>query len=352
MEKGITWYLLSLKLYMKKKMYYFQLLVMLLVLFLIYKIQLPELNTVAVGVCYEDSTLGKEIYETLEKSDSVFEYSMYLNADELQRDVLGGKLEGGFVFTELFDEGIKTGETKDTILFYSTPFSMKAEVLKETIYAAVFESISETMLLEIDKEQYGEADEYRSQRIAELNTWYLESDALFKLEIVEVPIESKESEHEKQQKSMFHSKTYPIQGTAGLLTFLIMYLAYSQKWEIGNRAVLKALSRKEQIMYMAISVMAAATIPSIISMGISVFAQETRGILIEIVTMMVLMLVSVIWINLLGKIIKNYMTYIGCGLAILLANAVLCPIFIDLSVFVPAIKYIRILLPLGWYFLF
>lgn len=352
MEKSITWYLLSLKLYMKKKMYYFQLLAMLLVLFLIYKIQMPELNTVAVGVCYEDSTLGKEIYETLDESDSAFEYSVYVNVDELRRDVLGGKLEGGFVFTELFDEGVKTGETKDTILFYSTPFSMKAEVLKETVYAAVFESISETLLLEIDKEQYGEADAYRSQRVAELNKWYLESDALFKLEIVEVPTESKESEQEIQQKSLFQAKTYPIQGTAGLLTFLIMYLAYSQRWEVGSRAVLKALSRKDQVMYMAISVLAAATIPAILSMGIAVFAQETRGMLIEMITMIILILVSIIWITLLGKIIKNYMTYIGCGLAVLLANAVLCPIFIDLSVFVPAIKYVRMMLPLGWYFLF
>ena len=218
MEKSLRWYKLSLKLHMKKKMYYFQMLVMVLVLLLVYKIQMPKLNTVEVGVCFSESATGKEIYESLKDAEDVFEYKQYTDKDHLETDVLAGQIESGFVFTKQFDTGIQNGEMKDTILFYSTPFSMKAEVLKEAIYAATFEYISDALLLEIDEEQYGNTDELRRERLSLLNDWYLESDALFELEIVEVPIE-KQAEN---NAGVFNTKTYPIQGTAGVLVLLIM----------------------------------------------------------------------------------------------------------------------------------
>ena len=347
MEKSIRWYILSLKLHMKKKMYYFQMLVMVLVLLLVYKIQMPKLNTVEVGVCFSESATGKEIYESLKDAEDVFEYKQYTDKEQLETDVLAGQLESGFVFTKQFDTGIQNGEMKDTILFYSTPFSMKAEVLKEAIYAATFEYISDALLLEIDEEQYGNTDELRRERLSLLNDWYLESDALFELEIVEVPIE-KQAEN---NAGVFNTKTYPIQGTAGVLVLLIMYLAYSKKWENESRAVLKALPQRDRNVYMAAVIFAGVTFPAIIATVFSIMIPETRGVLTEIIAMIVLIVISTIWIMLLGKVIKNYMTYIGSGVAILLANIICCPIFVDLAVFVPAIKYIRMLLPMGWFFL-
>lgn len=347
MEKSLRWYKLSLKLHMKKKMYYFQMLVMVLVLLLVYKIQMPKLNTVEVGVCFSESTIGKEIYESLKDAEDVFEYKRYTDKEHLETDVLAGQIESGFVFTKQFDTGIQNGEMKDTILFYSTPFSMKAEVLKEAIYAATFEYISDALLLKIDEEQYGNTDELRRERLSLLNDWYLESDALFELEIVEVPIE-KQAEN---NAGIFNTKTYPIQGTAGVLVFLILYLAYSKKWENENKAVLKALPQRDRNAYMAAVIFAGVTFPAIIAATFSIMIPETRGVLTEIIAMIVLIVISTIWIMLLGKVIKNYMTYIGSGVAILLANIICCPIFVDLAVFVPAIKYIRILLPMGWFFL-
>ena len=347
MEKSIRWYILSLKLHMKKKMYYFQMLVMVLVLLLVYKIQMPKLNTVEVGVCFSESATGKEIYESLKDAEDVFEYKQYTDKEHLETDVLAGQIESGFVFTKQFDTGIQNGEMKDTILFYSTPFSMKAEVLKEAIYAATFEYISDALLLEIDEEQYGNTDELRRERLSLLNDWYLESDALFELEIVEVPIE-KQAEN---NAGVFNTKTYPIQGTAGVLVLLIMYLAYSKKWENESRAVLKALPQRDRNVYMAAVIFAGVTFPAIIATIFSIMIPETRGVLTEIIAMIVLIVISTIWIMLLGKVIKNYMTYIGSGVAILLANIICCPIFVDLAVFVPAIKYIRMLLPMGWFFL-
>lgn len=347
MEKSLRWYILSLKLHMKKKMYYFQMLVMVLVLLLVYKIQMPKLNTVEVGVCFSESATGKEIYESLKDAEDVFEYKQYTDKEHLETDVLAGQIESGFVFTKQFDTGIQNGEMKDTILFYSTPFSMKAEVLKEAIYAATFEYISDALLLEIDEEQYGNTDELRRERLSLLNDWYLKSDALFELEIVEVPIE-KQAEN---NAGVFNTKTYPIQGTAGVLVLLIMYLAYSKKWENESRAVLKALPQRDRNVYMAAVIFAGVTFPAIIATIFSIMIPETRGVLTEIIAMIVLIVISTIWIMLLGKVIKNYMTYIGSGVAILLANIICCPIFVDLAVFVPAIKYIRMLLPMGWFFL-
>lgn len=342
MERCLTWYLLSLKIFTKKKIYYLQLLMILLVVFIVYKIQIPQFDTVKVGVCYSDSSFGKEIFKTLEESDGVFRYITYLDTEQLKVDVFDGQLEGGFVFTDLFDKGIVNGETKDTVLFYSTPFSMKAEVLKETVYTAIFNYISEQILIEVDEEQYGNSDDERRKRLLELNTWYLESDSLFKLEIEEVIVREREN-------LLYTAETYPIRGTAGLLVFLIMYLAHGRKWEADSKAVLNALSHKDRILYMAMVMLGSATIPSIMVVGFLTGLAESGGIIFEIMKMIMLIVISILWITILDRIIRNYTTYMSSVVAILLVNVFCCPIFVDLATIVPAMKYVRMVLPLGWY---
>lgn len=349
MEKCLTWYVLSLKLYIKKKMYYFQLLTMFVVAFLVYKIQLPDFDTVLVGVVCEDSQIGSQIFENLEKADGVFRYRSYADDEKLKQDVLAGQLEAGLIFTEEFDEGIQTGKKGDTILFYATPFSVKSEVLKETVYAKVFPYISETLLQQIDEDVYGNAESARLERLSQLNNWYLESDALFKIEIVEVPVEDQHMAHEE---TLSGSQVFPIQGTIGLFLFFIMYLAYSKKWEGTNQGVLKALTKKHQSLYMSMQLLASATVPAVLGILFITSVATSRGFGKEFALMLLFIVVAAVWFDLLGKVIKNYMTYLGCGLAILLANIFLCPIFLDISAMIPAIRYIRLMFPMGWYFLF
>lgn len=330
-------------------MYFFQLLMILLVIFIVYKIQLPQFDTVKVGICYSDSPLGKNIFETLVESEGIFTYITYLDTEQLKADVLGGELEAGFIFTDRFDKGIASGDTKETVSFYSTPFSKKSEVLKETVYTAIFNYISEQILIEVDEEQYGNSNDERRKRLLEINTWYLESDTLFKLEIKEVSVKDKNTTGEERDSLLNTEETNPIRGIAGLLLFLIMHLSFGRKWEADSKALLKALSPKDRILYMAMIMLASVTIPSIMVVGFLAGLPQSAGVIFEIAKMTMLIVMSIVWITLLDRIVRNYTTYMGSVVAILLVNVFCCPIVVDLATIIPAMKYIRMLLPLGWY---
>jgi len=349
MEKCLTWYVLSLKLYIKKKMYYFQLLTMFVVVFLVYKIQLPDFDTVTVGVSCEESLMGEDIFKNLEKTKGVFRYQRSEDREQLKQDVLAGRLEAGMIFTEAFDKGMETGKNSDTVLLYTTPFSVKSEVLKETVYTEIFPYISDLLLQQIDEEIYGHTDEERLERLSQLNHWYLDSDALFKLEIMEVPVETQQA---SDTDITLDTPVYPVQGTVGLFLFFILYLAYSKKWEESSRGLLKALTKRNQSLYMSMQLIASATIPAALGLLAINGMDVSRGFGKECILMLLFIVMTVVWLDLLGKLLKDYMTYLGCGLAILLANIFLCPVFLDISSMIPSVRYIRLLFPLGWYFLF
>lgn len=332
MEKYITWYGLLLKSWIKRKSSWIQLAGMVLVVLLIAGIKLPDTQNTIVGLCNQDGAFAEEVVQKLETRESVFEFQRYDNPEKMKEAVIRGELECGFIF----EKG-----KKESITCISTPITTKAAVAGETVYAAFLEKYSEEILLEEQEDVFGEKTSEISKVLLDKNQEFLEGDQIFRMDFEEVESSQKMPRQE--------AETFPVRGMTALLIFVMVLMNHGKKFEQKDCSFEKALMPREAVCFEFIRYLAGAAIPALIGICLMMYNGNGAGILRETAGMLVLVLTSALWVVCIGKLFRNSITYASWIMTLVIGNLLLCPVFIDLSEYLPAIRYINCIFPLGIY---
>lgn len=341
MEKYLIWYLLSLKDHLKKRGSYLAVFGMIFLVWLVSGISIPSYKNMQIGISCGDSLIAKQIKEELISQENAFSFVEYEEQDELTEDVTNGKIDCGFVFSENFDEMFEKQTTKDAILYITTPFSTKAEVLKEKVYVAIFKLHSEQILLDAETKIFKYQDEERTKQLLEKNRLYLQGNDIFQMEIDTV------NSQKSNEKTNVSSNV--VSGLVGLSIFLMMFLSYGMTQRKEGDNVELALIKKEQFYYRFIKMTAVAFLPSFCGFILIVNTPQSRGFFIELFLLIVFVLLSSLWISVVGKCLGRAEYLSRWILSLLLLHMIVCPIFFDCAKYVPAIAWIRWVVPLGIY---
>lgn len=70
------------------------------------QISMPQSDNVTVGIVETDGAHGKEVLQHLTQRESLFSFVMYGSKEALQEDVIAGKLECGFYFSNNFEKNL------------------------------------------------------------------------------------------------------------------------------------------------------------------------------------------------------------------------------------------------------
>ena len=98
------WYFLQLKAWLKRGTSLLLLVSMLFVVWFAGQISMPQSDNVTVGIVETDGAHGKEVLQHLTQRESLFSFVMYDSKEALQEDVIAGKLECGFYFSNNFEK--------------------------------------------------------------------------------------------------------------------------------------------------------------------------------------------------------------------------------------------------------
>lgn len=343
MEKYIVWYKLWLKIYSKKKMYWVQLIGMAMILLVISQISFPKQNNLLVGICCDGGKYAKQLAQDLLEEDSIFIFKEYEDKNQLFEDVLTGKIECGFVFDKNLDYKMEKGQLKKSIAYVGNSLSAKGAAVQETVYAALFKIYSDELLKQTEKEIYGDHNQERIQKLIEKNHEYQKSDAIFQLEIKNVDLKT---ENKREQEL---DEINPVKGIIGIFIFFIMFMAYGNRYTEHGKKLEKALCARERFLYTCINQLAAGTLPALAGVVVLFYNTNCEDMIIEIFNIIMLLIMSSIWITLIGNFLKTGSSFAGVIISILLINLIVCPVFINFEMYIPSIRYIRLLFPLGWY---
>lgn len=343
MERYLIWYVLSLKNYLKKRSSYLTILGMIVLIWLISGISTPDSLNMKTGLYCGMSSVAHQIKDSLVAEESDFEFVIYEEEETLIQDVIQGKIDCGFVFAEDFDKMFECRDTVDGITYYKTPFSTKGEVLKEKIFASYFELYSRNILEDAETDVFGNKNPERLEELLEKNELYLEGNAVFHLEIETWKDIQTEAKQNKDKLSM--------NGFVALAVFLIMFLSYAETQLSESDRVGLALSRREQLIYQFIKMQAAAILPSILGIVLIWNLGFGANVFYEILRFGVFLLLSGLWISIVGSRLSRAEDLPMWLLSIIVIHILVCPIFYDFSLYIPAIKWIRNLLPLGIYYM-
>lgn len=415
---GFVYYKLQLKLWLKHRICWLQILFLVLLLLVIGGIHIPDAKNSRIGLTGVTSGITQTIADRLLQKSDVYQFTTYEDTEELEQAVEAGELECGFVFAEDFEKQYEKGSFADSITYVYTPFTTKGMAVRETIYGTVLELYGEKLLQQNQETIVGQSSEEASTMLAERYEYYLNSDAIFHTEVIHVETDagmgsdlrraepgsdgqkgdadrleigkpnhnqnhnqnsnqnSNQNHNQNSNQNRNHNRIAGqpadmenlIRGVISCMIFLTVYLSGASCKEEKNQHFLSILEKGKRHSYECAGMLAAVTPMMLVGTGLScltilqsemldaasgagfVTATEIGMVIVtEILQMLLLIVVSILFTACTMCIWKKDMGMLSALPVLILLQIIICPVIIDMAVYVPAVKYIRYLCPIAYY---
>lgn len=337
MRKAIVWYGILLKENLMRKATWISLIAMLLLLVIVAQIRIPNTKNTIVGICTQQSDGTEALIEDLYAQQGAFTYRQYADREQLYEDIESGKLECGFILSPNWQRKLNAGDPEKCVSYVSSPYSTKGEVAKETFFASFLRVYSKQIMWQSEQDIFKEPDSGRMEEILKANARFMESD-FFELEQVQVDAKSNRKED---------GTCYPVQGLFGIFLLGFMYFANGRKFESGGRWISHFLSRKDVIQFSILQTLSAATLPAIAGILLILHMSVARQTPEELTRWLFLVIIGVPWIVEYSALARTKESFIAYGILLLVLCIMMYPVLVDLSTYIPAIKYLRYITPLG-----
>lgn len=407
---GFVYYKLQLKLWLKYRICWLQILFLVLLLLVIGGIHIPDTKNSSIGLVGVTSGITQTIADRLMQKRDVYQFTTYEGTEELEQAVEAGELECGFVFDKEFAKQYEEGSFTDSITYVYTPFTTKGMAVRETVYGTVLELYGEKLLQQNQETIVGQSSEEISAMLADRYEYYLNSDAIFHTEVIYVETDAgmesdlrraepgsdgqngdadwpeigktnhnqnhnqNSNQNSNQNRNQNRIAGQPadmenlIRGVISCMIFLTVYLSGASCKEEKNQHFLSILEKGKRRSYECAGMLAAATPMMLVGTGLSCLtilqsemldAASGAGfvtatgigmvIVTEILQMLLLIVVSILFTACTMCIWKKDMGMLSALPVLILLQIIICPVIFDMAVYVPAVKYIRYLCPIAYY---
>lgn len=395
---GFVYYKLQLKLWLKHRICWLQILFLVLLLLVIGGIHIPDTKNSSIGLAGVTSGITQTIADRLMQKRDVYQFTTYEGTEELEQAVEAGELECGFVFDKEFAKQYEEGSFTDSITYVYTPFTTKGMAVRETVYGTVLELYGEKLLQQNQETIVGQSSEEISAMLADRYEYYLNSDAIFHTEVIYVetdagmesdlrraepgsdgqngdadwPENGKPNHNQNRNQNRIAGQPADmeklIRGVISCMIFLTVYLSGASCKEEKNQHFLSILEKGKRRSYECAGMLAAATPMILVGTGLSCLtilqsemldAASGAGfvtatgigmvIVTEILQMLLLIVVSILFTACTMCIWKKDMGMLSALPVLILLQIIICPVIFDMAVYVPAVKYIRYLCPIAYY---
>lgn len=273
--------------------------------------------------------------EKLDMYDGLYTFRLYASEREVYDAVASGRTECGYIFPEDLYENLLDDNYRELITTVASPSTTMLPVINETVYSFVFEDLALFSLeqyLANDSAVSGEYGVlYDNAVIEELFRKYMLGDSAFHFEY-----EGNPKDYRLTTSSVLLS---PIRGLLSVLMLLSAFTGAISYYRLAENRVFDTW--KVRIGCTSIPVL--CTIP--IMLLCIRFAGLSAGIGKEIFFLLLYAAGCIVITLFLTLIIKKRVIFTSILPLLILACLVFTPVFIDISVFLPALK------PLSYLFL-
>lgn len=407
---GFVYYKLQLKLWLKHRICWLQILFLVLLLLVIGGIHIPDTKNSSIGLAGVTSGITQTIADRLMQKRDVYQFTTYEGTEELEQAVEAGELECGFVFDKEFAKQYEEGSFTDSITYVYTPFTTKGMAVRETVYGTVLELYGEKLLQQNQETIVGQSSEEISAMLADRYEYYLNSDAIFHTEVIYVETDAgmesdlrraepgsdgqngdadwleigkpnhnqnhNQNSNQNSNQNRNHNRIAGqpadmenlIRGVISCMIFLTVYLSGASCKEEKNQHFLSILEKGKRHSYECAGMLAAVTPMMLVGTGLSCLtilqsemldAASGAGfvtatgigmvIVTEILQMLLLIVVSILFTACTMCIWKKDMGMLSALPVLILLQIIICPVIFDMAVYVPVVKYIRYLCPVAYY---
>ena len=344
MQKKLVWFFLLLKVQICKKETWVLLGIMFLFLLLIQRINIPQKDNKEIVICnLDESEMAKKLVQQLLETESVFHFTIVENEEKLEREVYKGNGFCGFIINEDFGRKLKQGRQDGVLTYVCSAETAKGKIAKETMYAKMFSVYSECLLMKNAKTLSLEKEELFAKELLKVNETYLNSDELFYVDTLK---ENFETITEPLQEN---KKVYPVQGMIALFILVAMMLVRGENMEKSRMNLLNTLLPGERVVFQYLQYLVMGLLMGVV--GITHFFVKEKMVqaMLQSISLIIYIFICAVWMLLVQKIFKKENTYYSWIMTIILANTMIAPVFWDLSMYIPFLRVLQNLFPVGFY---
>lgn len=305
---------------------------------------LPD-NDALSAACADILTSGQ--YEAIE-------YYIADSADELKNDISSKDTDCGYVFPENMTQILSSGNYRSSIALLASPSSVMDALSSEMVFNALFQCMGKEIALNYIKENSAFAEiqkpalDYADRQF----DYYVNGPATFHVEFQTLDVSSQDADSPAVKEYNANNSVFPLRGILSILVY-IAGMSGSVLW-LSDRengvfiTVPRAFSSAGRVLYPLTSALlfAFASVLSIIAQG------GHKGVMHEISSMLVYVLLISIFSAFISCLIHKSRLLAALIPILALCSLVICPVFIDLSSYMPFIAIIRKLLLPSYYLTF
>jgi len=266
--------------------------------------------------------------------DGLFEYIYYDSEEDINDDLYKGHIDYAFILSDVYGDDVK--DTKRSVRFLSTPYSLYKEACKEDFFNAWLITYSDLFIEDETTDIFAVYDDDIIDELKERKEEYLNSDLLFDVNIVYDAVPERTLRH---KADLFRSLT-------GLVLFMSVFIFFGHFYSGSHKAVCDKMKPTERTIYHCLYMLSVALPIGILCIILNIFRGATDILLLISHTILVTVY-SIIWVLAAYKLIKKESTFIGLAPVLLLAQLIVCPIIVDLGEYIKVFNYIRYIFPSG-----
>lgn len=343
MNKTLLWFYLSGKRQLKHPFFVILLLLLPIGMWMLHKAETESSDKIAIALYTEGNEWNEEVAADLISSEQSFEFYLCETKEDLSADVAAGSAECGYVFSAELKKGLDSGDYKRLITVVTSPSTVTEKLASETVFAGLFRIYGRELLRNYseDGEAFTELSGDVWMELEPLYDKYLQDGSTFSFEYATVDggVMKKDS-----VKAVF-----PIRGIAAIFIFVIGLAAAVTACEDDRRGLFTPVAKSKKAVWIMAQLGAPVMLTCFFVFVCLMLTGNGGGVVKEITALVIYGAVTVLFSYLLCLIVKNPLILAGLIPFFIVAGLIACPVFADLSAFLPGLKIVRLFLPPYYY---
>lgn len=349
MNRMGLWLYMAFKRQLKRPLFLLILLIIPVFMGLFRNLERKDSGRIEIALYTDGDPWNNLVADKLMDGSHSFDFYLSDSKEALKRDVASKRAECGFVLPEGLKTMLDQGDYRRKIEMVVSPSTVTAKMASETVFAGLFEIYGRDLLKTYAMtssvfDTFAGGRDAAWQELNLLYDKYLENGSTFEFEYSTL---SRGMIEESSIKAVF-----PVRGIISVFILVIGLSAAVTASMDKKRGFFQAMASHQETAFILVQ-MAAPVFLSCISAYLCLAASgELGGPLSEAGLLLIYGMAVTVFCCVLERFIKNPLLLSGLIPFFIIGSLAACPVFADLSAFVPVLKTVRLFFLPYYYLIF
>ena len=337
MQKVLIWFITNIKSMLRNRLFYIVSILMITLCAVFCNISTAKPGFDKVGLYFDlNASNMNDLVSALSLDREVV---IFDDLKIMKQSVSDADIAIGYAVYADASDYIDRNKEKGIVEVYVSPGYLYSEVDKERFYNAWLSYCSNSIIESEADKVFAASDESLVSELIDIKESYLSSDSLFDINIIE---------EDSISTDLNKSKKDPVRAVVALTVFMTVFIMYGYNYSGNGLCIDKSLSFQSRIVYRFVSTLSHGLLIGLVGL-ICTFVFSGNASLKDIVRLLIFVIICDIFTCIVGAMIKKEDTFTALCPVLLTVQLIICPIIIDLDMYMPIIPLLRYLFPVTYY---